>query len=98
MKVQKIDLKIIRGAARVLRCLGHPERLRIVECLEREAMPVLELMRTLKLDQVSVSKHLAVLKKEKIVESKAEGHFRYYSILNPNVLKLLNCIRRDGDI
>jgi len=92
-----LNLKIVQQSAKVLRCISHPQRLRIVECLENEDLPVIELMRCLKVDQVTVSKHLAVLKKGGIVQSLRRGNFRYYSVVNPRVLKILECIRNHGD-
>ena len=92
----KLDLRMIRKASEVLKCLSHPERLRIVEHLERGHASVSELMTALKLPQVKVSKQLAVLKKGGIVESRIERHFRYYTIVYPNVLNILNCIRSHG--
>ena len=95
--MKHINTKIIRDAARILRCLGHAQRLRIVECLEQEELPVLELMRSLRLDQVTVSKHLAVLRSQGLVRSKGKGSYRYYSISDMKVLKVLHCVRQNGD-
>jgi ArsR family transcriptional regulator len=92
-----LKLKIIQQSVKVLRCISHPQRLRIVECLEKEDLPVIELMRCLKVDQVTVSKHLAVLKEGGIVQSLRRGNFRYNTVVNPRVLKILDCIRKHGD-
>ncbi len=83
--MKKIDIHYLRNAARVLRVIGHPERLRIVEALERSSKSVTELMKELRLPQVAVSKHLAVLKRERIVRSEAVSNFRHYSIIYPNI-------------
>lgn len=92
----KINIESIHNAARVLRAIGHPDRLRIVEALEKKAKSVKELMHELKLTQVSVSKHLAVLKKQRIVASIAVSNLRNYSIAYPNVIHVLNCLRTHG--
>ncbi len=94
--MKKIDIENIRNAARVLRVIGHPDRLRIVEALETSAKTVKELMKDLRLSQVSVSKHLAEMKKKGIVESEAVSNFRHYSIRYPNVIHVLNCLRSHG--
>ncbi len=96
--MKKIELQNIRNAARVLRAIGHPERLRIVEALEGSSKSVKVLMRELGLSQVSVSKHLAELKKHRIVRSRAESNFRHYSITYPNVIHILNCLRTHGGV
>ncbi len=94
--MKKIDIKVIQNAARVLRVIGHPDRLRIVEALERSSKSVKELMKELSLSQVSVSKHLAALKKNRIVQSEAVSNFRNYSITYRNVIHVLNCLRSHG--
>lgn len=92
----KISIESIQNAARVLKVIGHPDRLRIVEALEKKAKSVKELMRELKLTQVNVSKHLAVLKKQRIVASVAVSNMRNYSIVYPNVIHVLDCLRTHG--
>ena len=94
--MKKISMESIHNAARVLRVIGHPDRLRIVEALEKKAKSVKELMSELKLSQVSVSKHLATLKKQHIVRSEAVSNLRNYSIAYPNVIHVLNCLRTHG--
>ena len=94
--MKKIDIQTIRKAARVLRVIGHPDRLRIVEALEKSSRSVKELMKDLNLSQVSVSKHLAALKKNRIVQSEAVSNFRHYSITYRNAIHILNCLRSHG--
>lgn len=94
--MKKLDLKVIRHAAAVLRVIGHPDRLRIVEALEGEAKPVKALVEELGLSQVLVSKHLAVLKDKGIVSCRAAANLRFYSIAYPNVIHVLNCVRSHG--
>ena len=94
--MKKIDIQNIRNAARILRVIGHPDRLRIVEALETSSKSVTGLMRELRLSQVSVSKHLSILKKQSIVRSEAVSNFRHYSIAYPNVIHVLNCLRSQG--
>lgn len=94
--MSKIGLEAIRRAARILRVIGHADRLRLVEELERGPRTVSELMRALRMDQVSVSKHLSVLKKEGIVDSRPSANFRTYSIRYRNVIHVLDCLRKNA--
>jgi DNA-binding transcriptional ArsR family regulator len=93
---KRLDVETLKRASRMLRCISHPDRLRLVESLEARELSVGELMARLRLDQAAVSKHLAVLKGGGIVASRVRGNFRYYSISYPNVLNVLNCIRNHG--
>jgi ArsR family transcriptional regulator len=92
----KINIRYIQNAAQVLRVIGHPVRLRIVEALEGSPKTVKALMKELGLPQVTVSKHLAALKKRRIVKSEAISNFRQYSIAYRNVIHVLNCLRTHG--
>lgn len=94
--MKKISIQSIRNAARVLRVIGHPDRLRIVEALEASSKSVTELRKELGLAQAVVSKHLAVLKRQAIVRSATVSNFRHYSIAYRNVVSVLNCVRSHG--
>jgi ArsR family transcriptional regulator len=93
---RKLDLQLIQRASKVLRCIGHPDRLRIVECLESGTLPVGSMTKALGLSQVRLSKHLSVLKKHGIVSSAARANYRDYSIAYPGIIPLLNCMRQHG--
>ena len=92
--MRKIDPRAIRQAARILRVIGHPDRLRIVEELEGGGRTVTDLMRVLRLGQVEVSKHLAAMKRQGIVESRAKANFRTYTVKYRNVINVLDCLRK----
>ncbi len=94
--MKKIDITTIQKAAVILKAIGHKDRLRIVEALEKHPKTVSQLMKEIRLAQVPVSKHLAILKAKQIVQSKGEGTFRYYSISYRNVINVLNCLRQHG--
>ncbi|MBN2231230.1 MAG: winged helix-turn-helix transcriptional regulator [Deltaproteobacteria bacterium] len=59
--------------AEVLKVLGHPIRLRIVQTLLTEESCVKNLWSCLELPQATVSQHLSVLKGKGIVDSAREG-------------------------
>ncbi|MBI4971680.1 MAG: winged helix-turn-helix transcriptional regulator [Candidatus Omnitrophica bacterium] len=91
-----LSIEKLSQAAKVLRCIAHPDRLRIVECLEHKTLSVNQLIEKLGLDQAVVSKHLSVLRRGGIVSSKVDKNFRRYVISYPNVLNVLNCMRKHG--
>jgi ArsR family transcriptional regulator len=88
--------QLLQQASVVLRSLAHKDRLRIVDCLEKRPLSVSEIIQALRLDQVAVSKHLAVLKNSGIVKSEVRANYRHYSIAFPGVLKILECMRQCG--
>ena len=82
--------------APVLRVLGHPDRLRIVELLMREAVTVAELAERLDLAPNAVSQHLSGMAAHEIVARKREGRCVYYSVVHPAARSLLQCMYRNA--
>ncbi|HEX9894938.1 MAG TPA: metalloregulator ArsR/SmtB family transcription factor [Gemmatimonadales bacterium] len=90
---QRIDPEILNSAASVIRCLGHPLRLRLLEALESGERSVSELQVLSEAPQATVSEQLGVLRGQNIVGARREGPFVYYRILEPKVSRILACIR-----
>lgn len=91
--VRSIDPQALAKAAVVIRVLGHPDRLRILELLEEGERCVGEIQQALGLPQAIVSQHLARMRAWDIVESRREGIRVYYRIIEPKVRQILDCIR-----
>jgi ArsR family transcriptional regulator len=70
--------------ARMLRAMGDPERLRIVQCLRTGPRNVSEIAEHLEEDLVKISHHLGVLRQAGIVLDSKQGRFVIYR-LNPEV-------------
>lgn len=94
MQKTSVDPKVLEHAARTLRVLAHPDRLAIVEGLRSRKRPVGEIAGALRLPQAVASKHLALLKNAGVLKSESDCNFRYYSLANASVLKVLNCIKQ----
>ena len=76
-----IDPDHLDSAAGVLRALAHPLRLRIIEFIdEREQVNVGKIYRTFDWEQSITSGHLRVLRESKVVHTKRDGKFIYYSL------------------
>ena len=85
----------IDRAAEVLKTVAHPVRLRIVELLEAGEKSVTELKDLLGVTQPLTSQHLSQMRMRGVLGSRREGAQVYYSIANPDVVKVIHCIRRD---
>jgi DNA-binding transcriptional ArsR family regulator len=90
----KIDQARIERAAEVLKTVAHPLRLRIVELLESGEKSVNELKDLLGVTQPLTSQHLSQMRMRGVLGSRREGTLVYYSIANPDVVKVIHCIRR----
>jgi ArsR family transcriptional regulator len=91
--IRSIDPEILNQTADVIKVLGHPDRLRIVEVLEDGEKSVSEIQEILDLPQAIVSQHLAKMRGWDIVAPRRDGIHVYYRILEPKVEHILHCIR-----
>jgi len=91
---QRIDTGVLERAARVIRILGHPLRLRLLEALEAGERNVADLQVEVGVSQALVSQQLAILRAEGVVASRRDGPRVYYRIVEPKVSHILDCIRQ----
>lgn len=89
-----MDMASLEAAAGVLRVLAHPHRLRIVELLLEDRLPVGELARLLELAPNAVSQHLNQMKAHGILSAQRDGREVHYQVVSPHAKTLINCIRK----
>jgi len=77
-----------------LKSLAHPVRLRIVEGLLRDECNVKKIQVDLGLPQSTVSQHLAILRKEKILRAKRKGTQKCYKVVDPRIAELIRLISK----
>ncbi|MBP9733685.1 MAG: winged helix-turn-helix transcriptional regulator [Candidatus Omnitrophica bacterium] len=88
------ELQWIETAARFLKVVGHPLRLALVEKLEKGRARVGDLVDGLNVSQAEVSKQLALLRRAGVVRSTAKGNERWYTVADPRVRYILDCIQK----
>ncbi len=88
-----IEPLILERAARVIRVLGHPLRLHLLEVLEDREHHVTDLVNVSGATQALVSQHLAILRSEGVVGTRRDGMHVFYRITEPKVHRILACIR-----
>mgnify|MGYP002713246395 CR=1 FL=1 len=82
------------STARMLRCLGHPVRLRILDYLERrDEATVTEVYEALEIEQAVCSQHLNLMRDKGILARRKDGVNVYYRLGDPRALKVLSCLR-----
>ena len=82
----------LRGRARVLKAMGHPSRLAMLEALASGEKCVGELQAVVGSDLSTVSRHLAVLKNAGILEDRKQGANVLYSLRVPCLLDFFTCV------
>lgn len=81
----------------MFRGFADPVRIRVLNLLVAGELCVCDLTEILRLPQSSVSRHLAYLRRVRLVETTREGKFAHYRLLEPrNKVHrgLLSCVRR----
>jgi len=91
-----IDPVALERAAAVIKCLGHPLRLRLLEALEAGGKSVSELQALTGASQAMVSQQLGTLRGHGVVVASRAGTFMKYAISEPKVHHILDCIRGCG--
>ena len=75
--------------AEILKALGHPSRIAILEILRRGEECVCRICPQLDGSQPNTSKHLAVLKRAGILDSRQEGTMTFYWVVDTRVYEIL---------
>lgn len=89
----KLTVDALEKAAATLKMLAHPQRLRIIEILEREQeVPVYAIVEETDFPQAVVSQHLNQMKRVGLLGSERRGKEMWYFISDPRPLAILNCI------
>ena len=91
--VRSVSPAVLQRAAEIIKLLGHPERLKIVEVLEEDEATVTDIQEALGLPQAIVSQHLAKMRGADIVAARRDGVHVYYRIKEAKVPHILRCIR-----
>ncbi len=78
----------------ILKALGHPVRLKIIEgLLSKNECNVQKMVKALGLPQSTVSQHLHILKSHGLVQIRKEGTKACYRILDKRVEGLIRALR-----
>jgi len=90
----RLPAALLDTTARMLRCLGHPVRLQILDLLERRSeATVTEIYEALGIEQAVCSQHLNLMRDKAILSRRKEGVHVLYRLGDPRALKVLACLR-----
>lgn len=93
-QVEELGEEKIEFATNMFKLLGHPLRLRLIELLDIHGeKTVNDLAELTSQPQSSVSLYLGRLKALGLLKSRRDGNQTIYSISEPKLLILLNCVR-----
>ncbi len=86
-KLYELKSEIIQAAA-------HPIRLAIIEYLADGEQCVCDIVEHVNAQRSNVSRHLAVMHKAGVVESRKDGLKMIYSLKTPCIVKFLGCVEQ----
>ena len=94
-----LSARTLRHAAELFRALGHPTRLRLIECLAAGERTVGELATATREPQHAVSQQLNQLRLRGLLSRRREGRRVFYALRDPHLPGLLAWIhqRQYGD-
>lgn len=93
--LRKIPAGKLAKIAEVLKTIGHPVRIEILSLLEsNERMTVNDIQEKISSDieQSMLSHHLIKMKDKGVLKCEKEGLYVYYSLKEPNITGLLDCM------
>lgn len=90
MSIRAPTRKTLRSKAELLRILGHPTRIAIVQKLAKGPKCVTDIQDLLDVPQANVSQHLTVLRSHQIVDFYEDGKLRCYYLTRPQIATLID--------
>src|SRR3954467_6041667 len=92
-KASPVPVPLYQAKAELLRTLGHPARIRILELLSERDHAVHELLEQIAIEPSNLSQQLAVLRRTALVTSRRQDGEVLYSIGVPEVRDFLLAAR-----
>ena len=83
----------IEQAARALKAMSHPLRLKILCVLGDQEASVQEIVERVGTTQSNISQHLAILRDKDVLRTRKDANRVYYRVSDPRTLKLISLMR-----
>lgn len=88
----RLDAGFIRDISDVIKMLGHVDRIQMLEYIRDEEKSVNQISDWCGLSQPVTSQHLRIMKDKGVLSCRREGTKMFYSLRNPLVHKMLDCL------
>ncbi len=76
------------------KALSDPTRVRILKMLNMRRMCVCELTAILNLSQPTITHHLKIMERAKLIRPRKKGKLTYYEVIEPSIIKDMERILR----
>lgn len=92
---EKVDQQMLDKASYIIRAISHPLRLKIISYIDKnKIVNVNKIYNSLNLEQSITSQHLNILRNSKLVTTRREGKFIFYSVNYSVVIKIYDLINK----
>lgn len=88
LKGRLLDEPSVAALADTFKVLGDPTRVRILDALARDEVPVCDLAEMLGLTQSAVSHQLRLLRNSRLVKQRRDGQHIYYTLDDQHIVRL----------
>ena len=92
--MNKETRKFYELKAEIIQAAAHPIRLAIIEFLFKGEQCVCDIVEHVGAQRSNVSRHLAVMLKAGVVESRKDGLKVMYSLRTPCIVEFLGCVEK----
>lgn len=83
----------VEQAARALKAMSHPLRLKILCVLGDQEVSVQDIVDRVGTSQSNISQHLAILRDKDVLRTRKDANRVYYRVSDPRTLKLIALMR-----
>lgn len=84
--------EVYKHKAQIIKAMGHPSRLMMIDALAEGEKCVCELQQIVGSDMSTVSKHLSVLRHAGLVDDRKQGLQVFYSLRVPCIINFFGCV------
>ncbi|MCP4121561.1 MAG: helix-turn-helix transcriptional regulator [Bacteroidetes bacterium] len=94
---RNIDVGTVKQMAEILKTIGHPLRLKVLEALEQEEpLSVSQIQDRIPFDaeQSLLSHHLIKMKDRGVLSSEKKGMHVFYRLEDRHILKIFDCMQK----
>jgi ArsR family transcriptional regulator len=83
----------IEMAARALKAISHPLRLKILCVVGAEEVCVQDIVDAVGTSQSNISQHLAILRSKGVLQTRKDANRVFYRVVDPRTLQLISLMR-----
>ncbi len=83
----------VEQAARALKAISHPLRLKILCVLGDQEVSVQDIVEQVGTSQSNISQHLAILRDKDVLRTRKDANRVYYRVSDPRTLRLIGMMR-----